>query len=57
MKQKSLNNQENKHIFDIVLSLPQYIGSTIAIAIFIGVTNLFVIFLYSEVIYSFVLFQ
>ena len=34
MKQKSLNNQENKHIFDIILSLPQYIGSTIAIAIF-----------------------
>ena len=34
MKQKYLKNQENKHIFDIVLSLPQYIGSTIAIAIF-----------------------
>ena len=24
MKQKSLKNQENKHIFDVVLSLPQY---------------------------------
>ena len=34
MKQKYLKNQENKHIFDIFLSLPQYIGSTIAIAIF-----------------------